>query len=168
MRKQCLLLGFVGLLAISALAQNIMDPAGAKFFDEAVVRDGNQKCRPSCQVCTNLSACTMPASSAAWYQNGNFNPAKRTKELSKRLNLTPDQQSQMLDTLQSTKSQLEAVRSDRSLSRKVRNCKLALIRQASNDQISAFLEKKQNARLERIRRGYTPYVDPFSGSWGPP
>jgi predicted GIY-YIG superfamily endonuclease len=65
-----------------------------------------------------------------WYQNGHFDPAKRTKELSKQLKLTADQQSQMLDTLESTKSQLEAVRSDRSLSRKARNCKLALIRQA--------------------------------------
>jgi predicted GIY-YIG superfamily endonuclease len=158
MLKQCLLLstlGFAGLIAVSALAQDIMDPAGAKFFDEnAVVRDGNQKCVPSCRVCTNLRACTMPAASAAWYQNGHFDPAKRTEELSKRLKLTSEQQSQMLDTLESTKSQLEAVRSDRSLSRKVRNCKLALIRQASNDQMRAFLEKKQNATLVRIRNAY--------------
>ena len=89
-----------------------------------------------------------------WYQNGHFDPAKRTKELSKQLKLTADQQSQMLDTLESTKSQLEAVRSDRSLSRKVRNCKLALIRQASNDQINAFLEKKQNTTFFRIRAAY--------------
>ena len=43
MLRQCLLLSalaFVGLLAVSALAQNIMDPAAAKFFDDAVVRNG--------------------------------------------------------------------------------------------------------------------------------
>jgi hypothetical protein len=61
---------------------------------------------------------------------------------------------------------LEAARSDRSLSRKVRNCKLALIRQASNDQISAFLEKKQNATLARIR-SYKYNVDRSPVNWGP-
>ena len=145
MLKQCLLLsalGFVGLIAVSALAQNILIPATG------------QKCVPLCRVCTSLRACTMPVASREWYENGHFDPAKRTEELSKRLKLTAEQQSQMLDTLESTKSQLEAVRSDQSLSRKVRNCKLALIRQASNDQIRAFLEKKQNAKLERIRNSY--------------
>ena len=157
MLRQCLLLSalaFVGLLAVSALAQNIMDPAAAKFFDDAVVRDGNQKCVPRCRVCTSLRACTVPVASPEWYQNGDFDPAKRTEQLAKRLKLTVDQQSQMLDILESTKSQLEAVRSDRSLSRKVRNCKLALIRQASNDQINAFLEKKQNTTFFRIRAAY--------------
>jgi hypothetical protein len=153
MLKQCLLLsalGFVGLIAVSALGQNIMDPAGAKFFDDAAVRNGNRRC--PCVDHASVCGCVRTsASSPEWYQNGHFDPAKRTKELTKQLKLTADQQSQMLDTLKSTKSQLEAVRSDRSLSRKVRNCKLAFVRQASNDQISAFLEKKQNATLARMR-----------------
>ena len=149
MLRQCptvLTLVFVALLAISAGAQNIMD---------------NQKCPPPLCECVPTSApgqCSKwspnRVSSPEWYQNGHFDPAKRTEQLSKRLELTADQQSQMLDTLESTKSQLDAVRSDRSLSRKVRNCELALIRQASNDQISAFLEKKQNATLVRIRNAY--------------
>ncbi len=168
MLRQCPILPtlvFVGLLAVSAVAQNPGDPAN--IANNANIMD-SQKRRPLCQACTNLRACTMPVASPEWYQNGNFDPAKRTKELSKQLKLTADQQSQMLDTLESTKSQLEAGRSDRSLSRKVRNCKLALIRQASDNQIRAFLEEKQYAKLVRIRRPYTPYVDPFSGSWGPP
>jgi len=157
MLKQCLLLSalvLVGLIAVSALAQNSDnpgDPANVANVANIPTITDNQKRRPLCRECTNLRACTMPASSPEWYQNGRFDPAKRTKELSKQLKLTSYQQSQMLDTLESTKSQLEAVRSDRSLSRKVRNCKLAVIRQASNDQISAFLEKKQNATLARIR-----------------
>jgi hypothetical protein len=153
MLKQCLLLsvlGFVGLIAVCALAQNIMDPAGAKFVNDAGVRERNQKC--PCVDHSQVCGCVRTSgSSPEWYQNGRFDPAKRTKELSKQLKLTSYQQSQMLDTLESTKSQLEAVRSDRSLSRKVRNCKLAFVRQASNDQVSAFLEKKQNATLARMR-----------------
>jgi hypothetical protein len=112
------------------------------------------------RVCTNLRI--VPRVVSEW----TFRSGERTKELSKQLKLTADQQSQMLDTLDSTKSQLEAVRSDRSLSRKVRNCKLALIRQASNDQISAFLEKKQNAKLARIR-SYKYNVDRSPVNWGP-
>jgi hypothetical protein len=83
-------------------------------------------------------------------------PAKRTERLSMQLKLTANQQSQMLDTLESAKSQLEAVRSDRSLSlsRRVRKCKLALTGQASNDQIRAFLDNKQNAKLMRIENSY--------------
>jgi predicted GIY-YIG superfamily endonuclease len=157
MLKQCLLLsalGLIGLIAVSAVAQNPGDPADiANVANIPSIMD-NQKRRPLCRVCTNLRACTMPVASPAWYQKGHLDPAKRTEELSKRLKLTADQQSQMLDTLESTKSQLEAVRSDRSLSRKVRNCKLALIRQASNDQINAFLEKKQDATFFRIRAAY--------------
>jgi hypothetical protein len=154
MLKQCLLLSalvFIGLISVSAVAQNPGDPANIANVGNIT---NNQKGRPFCRVCTNLRACTIPVSSAAWYQNGHLDPAKRTEELSKRLKLTADQQSQMLDTLESTKSQLEAVQSDRSLSRKVRNCQLALIRRASNDQMRAFLEEKQNATLERIRAAY--------------
>jgi len=170
MLKRCLLLStlaFVGLLAISAVAQNPGDPANIAN-NANIIHFHNQKGRPLCRECTNLHACNMPESYSAWYQNGHFDPAKRTEQLSKRLKLTADQQSQMLDTLESTKSQLEAERSDRSLSRKVRNCKLALIRQASDDQIRALLEEKQYAKLVRIRSPYTPYVDPFSGGPGPP
>jgi hypothetical protein len=170
MLKQCLLLSVLGLVtvfAISAVAQNPGDPANIAN-NANIIHFHNQNRRPLCQECANLHACTTPESSSAWYQNGHFDPAKRTKQLSKRLKLTADQQSQMLDSLESTKSQLEAVRSDRFLSRKVRNCKLALIRQASEDQIRGFLEEKQYAKLERILRGYVYEVDPFSGGQGPP
>ena len=174
MLRQCPIvptLVFVGLIAVSAVAQNPSDPANIANTANTANIMRNQKCpcemdNQKCPLCECVSTsargpCSKwwkwspnQVSSAAWYQNGHFDPAKRTEELSKRLKLTADQQSQMLDTLESTKSQLEAVRSDRSLSRKVRNCKLALIRQASNDQISAFLEKKQDATLVRIRAAY--------------
>lgn len=138
------ILGFVGLIAVSAVAQNVR---------------GNQKC-PLCNCVPSSARPRCAVSSPAWYENGHFDPAKRTQKLSRQLKLTADQQSQMLDTLESTKSQLEAVRSDRSLSRKVRNCKLALIRQASNDRIRALLDKQQNAQLRQIR-SYVYNFDPY-------
>jgi hypothetical protein len=151
-------LGFVGLIAVSALAQNIAD---------------NRKCASclcecGCVPISGRAPCALASRVAwpYWYNNGHFDPAKKTTELSKELKLTADQQSQMLDTLESAKSRLEAVHSDRFLSRKARNCKLALIRQASNDQISAFLDKKQNAELARWRSGaynFDRSGDPIGG-----
>ena len=153
---------FIGLIAVSAVAQSPGDPANIANTMNTVDFH-NQKC--PCVDHTQPCGCARTSgSSPEWYQNGHFDPAKRAKELSKQLKLTPDQQSQMLDTLESTKSQLEAVRSDRSLSRKVRNRKLALIRQASNAQICAFLEKEQNAKLVRIRNSYA-YHDSSPPNW---
>ena len=150
-------LGFVGLVAVSVVAQNPGDPANIANVA------GNQKCELCERVPSSLRE-PYAIASPEWYKNGHFDPAKRTQKLSRQLKLTADQQSQMLDTLESTKSQLEAVWSDRSLSRKVRNRKLALIRQASNDQIRAFLEKEQNAKLVRIRNSYA-YHDSSPPNW---
>jgi len=141
-------LGFVGLIAVSAVAQNVT---------------GNQKCALcECVPSSTRAACSI--SSPEWYENRHFDPAKRTEKLSMQLKLTANQQSQMHNTLESAKSQLEAVRSDRSLSRRVRKCKLALIRQASNDQIRAFLDNKQNAKLVRIENSYA-YHDETPTNW---
>jgi hypothetical protein len=156
---------FIGLIAVSAVAQSPGDPANIANTMNTVDFH-NQKC--PCVDHTQPCGCARTSgSSPEWYQNGHFDPAKRAKELSKQLKLTADQQSQMLDTLESTKSQLEAVRSDRSLSRKARNCKLAVIRRASNEQISAFLDQKQNAKLARIR-SYAYNVDRSPAVWTSP
>jgi hypothetical protein len=158
MLKQCLLLSALGLIAVSALAQNPGDPANIANVPNIM---DSQNCP---RVPTSArGSCTK--FSPEWYQYG-FDPAKRTKELSKQLKLTADQQSQMLDTLESTKSQLEAVRSDRSLSRSARDYKLALIRRTSNCQINAFLDKKQNAKFVRIQ-SYAYNVDRSPANWGP-
>jgi hypothetical protein len=128
-------LGSRRLIAVSPRAQNIM---------------GKQKCA-LCDCLPVPARAPCAVASPEWYENGHFDPAKRTKELSKQLKLTADRQSQMLHTLESAKLQFESVRSDRSLSRKVCKCSLGLIRQASNDQMSAFLDKKQNTEFARMR-----------------
>src|SRR5580692_9245906 len=156
-------LGFVGLVAVSVVAQNPGDPANIANVADIANVAGNQKCE-LCERAPSSLREPYSVASPEWYKNGHFDPAKRTQKLSRQLKLTADQRSQMLDTLESTKSQLEAVWSDRSLSRKVRNRKLALIRQASNDQIRAFLEKEQNAKLVRIRNSYA-YHDSSPPNW---
>jgi hypothetical protein len=146
--RKCLLaltLGFVGLVALSAVAQNV---------------PRNQSC-VSCE-CSSSAGSPCPVAFTVWYGNGYFNPVKQEKKLSKLLKLTADQQSPVLDALKSAQSQLEALRSAPSLSRRVRKCKLALVRQASNDQIRAFLDKKQNARLVWMQ---TPYPVSSDTMW---
>jgi hypothetical protein len=156
-------LGFVGLVAVAVVAQNPGDPANIANVADIANVAGNPKCE-ACERAPRSVREPYSVASPEWYKNGHFDPAKRTKKLSRQLKLTADQQSQMLDTLESTKSQLEAAWSDRSLSRKVRNRKLALIRQASNAQICAFLEKEQNAKLVRIRNSYA-YHDSSPPNW---
>src|SRR5580692_4051838 len=151
-------LGFVGLVAVSVVAQNPGDPANIANVA------GNQKCE-LCERAPSSLREPYAVASPEWYKNGHFDPAKRTQKLSKQLKLTADQQSQMLNTLESAKSQLETARSDRSLSRRVRKCKLAMIRQASNDQIRAFLDNKQNAKLVRIENSYAYRVETPANWW---
>jgi hypothetical protein len=130
-------LGFVGLAALSAVAQNVA---------------GNQNCVP-CE-CSNSAGSRCPVTFTIWYGNGHFDPAKQEKKLSKLLKLTADQQSQVLNVLTSAKSQLDALRSNPSLSRGVRTCELGRVRHASNDQIRSLLDKKQNAKLVWMQKSY--------------
>jgi hypothetical protein len=130
-------LGFVGLAALSAVAQNVA---------------GNQNCVP-CE-CSNSAGSRCPVTFTIWYGNGHFDPAKQEKKLSKLLKLTADQQSQVLNVLTSAKSQLDALQSDPSLSRRERTCELGRVRHASNDQIRSLLDKKQNAKLVWMQKSY--------------
>jgi hypothetical protein len=128
MLKQCLLLsalGFIGFVACSAVGQNPV---------------GNRKCVP-CDCLPRAARVPCAQASPDWYGNGH-DPAKQTKILTKELKLTADQESQVLYDLKSAKSQLEAVRSDNSLSKRDRKCKIASNVQASDDQIRAFLDTK--------------------------
>ena len=136
MLRECLLatiLCVLGLGATSAGAQNVA--ANPSFLP--------CECVPSSP--TRSCAQTI----AIWYMktNGHFDPTTQEKKLSKLLKLTSEQQSQVLDVLKSAKAQLEALRSDPSLSKRVRKCRAASVRQASNDQIRALLDKKQDAKL---------------------
>jgi len=55
-------------------------------------------------------------------------PAKRTAELTKQLNLTSDQQGKVLSALQSEHSQMESLHQDTSLSQQDRHAKMVDIR----------------------------------------
>jgi len=136
---RALIWGVVGLVASSAAAQNV---------------GGNQSFLP-CECAPSPRPCTV--TEGIWYMkpNGHFDPAKQEKNLSKLLKLTAEQQSQVLDVLKSARAQLEAMRSDPSLSSSVRKCRVALVREASNDQIRELLDKKQDAKLMYMQTPHT-------------
>ena len=78
-------------------------------------------------------------------------PAKRTEMLTTQLKLTSDQQSKVLEILKSEQSQMENLRSDSSASREDRRSKMMEIRKASNDQIRALLDSKQQKKWDAMQ-----------------
>ena len=80
-----------------------------------------------------------------------FDPAKRTEMLTKELKLTSDQQPKVLEILKSEQSQMETLRSDSSAAQEDRGSKMMDIRKASNDQIRALLDSKQQKKWDEMQ-----------------
>jgi protein CpxP len=108
--------------------------------------------------------------------HGGPDPERRTAELTKRLNLTSDQQAKVLSALQSEKSQMESVHQDSSLSQQDRHAKMMDIRTATDSQIRGVLDSNQQQKWDRMQsqreqrmgnHGGTP-PDANSGQQAPP
>jgi len=80
-----------------------------------------------------------------------MDPAKRTEMLTKELKLTSDQQPKVLEILKSEQSQMESLRSDSSAAQDDRRSKMMELRKASNDQIRALLDSKQQKKWDEIQ-----------------
>lgn len=91
-----------------------------------------------------------PAGEEHGYGHRHFDPQKHTEMLTKQLKLTSDQQPKVLDILKSQQSQMEALRSDTSLSQDDRRAKMMDIHKASNDQIRALLDPNQQKKWDAI------------------
>jgi protein CpxP len=82
---------------------------------------------------------------------GPMDPAQRTQELTKKLNLTSDQQTKVQQILQSESSQMESLRSDSSLSQQDRHSKMMDIHQAGDTQIRALLDPDQQKKWDAMQ-----------------
>jgi protein CpxP len=80
-----------------------------------------------------------------------MDPAKRTAELTKKLNLTSDQQSKVQSILESQKSQMESLRQDSSMSQQDRRAKMMDIHTKSSDQIRAALNSDQQKKWDEMQ-----------------
>ncbi len=79
-------------------------------------------------------------------------PNRQLHMLAKRLNLTGDQQNQILPILTNRGQQMESLRSDTSLSPKDRHAKMRSIREDSDAQIRAVLNDQQKQAYEQMQQ----------------
>jgi protein CpxP len=73
------------------------------------------------------------------------------KHLSKKLNLTSDQQAKLKPILEDQRKQMEAVHNDSSLSREDKFSKMQALRQSSDTQIKGVLTDEQSKSFDKMR-----------------
>jgi hypothetical protein len=92
-----------------------------------------------------------------------MDPAKRTAELTKKLNLTSDQQSKVQNILQSEKSQMESLHQDSSTSQQDRRAKMMDIHKTSSDQIRALLDSTQQKKWDEMQAKREQWMEKRGG-----
>jgi Spy/CpxP family protein refolding chaperone len=105
---------------------------------------------------------TAPASQSqdqsAAPQNGRHagrhqvDPNKEVQHLAKKLNLTADQQNQILPILTDRQNQMKSLRNDSSLSRQDRQAKFRTIREESDTKIRAVLNDDQKKTYDQMQQ----------------
>jgi len=78
-------------------------------------------------------------------------PSQQLRRLTKRLNLTSEQQDQLLPILTDRQQQMTALLSDSSLSAQDRHAKMRALRADSDSKIKAVLNDSQKQQYEQIR-----------------
>jgi protein CpxP len=77
-------------------------------------------------------------------------PNRQVRMLTKRLNLTDSQQSQILQILTERDQQMEAIRNDRSLSPQDRRQKMMALRQDTDAKVKATLDDNQKQSYDQL------------------
>jgi Spy/CpxP family protein refolding chaperone len=77
-------------------------------------------------------------------------PNRQVKMWSKRLNLTADQQSQILPILTNRQQQIAGIQSDNSLSAQDRHAKIRAVREDSDAKIRALLNDSQKQAYDQM------------------
>jgi Spy/CpxP family protein refolding chaperone len=93
----------------------------------------------------------QPAQGNGGGHHGSPDPAQRTQELTKKLNLTSEQQPKVQEILQSEHSQMESLHQDTSLSQQDRHTKMMDIRKSSDAQIRALLDSTQQKKWDEMQ-----------------
>lgn len=87
-----------------------------------------------------------------WAGRHEADPAKQVQHLTKKLNLTADQQNQILPILQNRQQQMESLRNDTSLSAEDRRAKFKAIREDSDAKIRAVLTDDQKKTYDQMQQ----------------
>jgi periplasmic protein CpxP/Spy len=108
---------------------------------------------------------TAPPQQDGGRHHPGMDPERRTAELTKKLNLTPDQQTKVKSTLESAKSQMESLRGS-STSQQDRHAKMMDIRSTANSQIRSILDAGQQKKFDQIQEKQEERMESRHG--GPP
>lgn len=81
-----------------------------------------------------------------------MDPQQQVKRLTKRLNLTADQQNQILPILTDQQQQMKSIFSDSSLSPQDRHAKVQAVRQDSDTKIKAVLTDSQKQTWDQMQQ----------------
>jgi protein CpxP len=101
--------------------------------------------------------------------HGPPDPAERTRELTRHLKLTSDQQTKVQDALVSQRSQMVSLHQDTSLSQQDRRSKMMEIRKSTDDQIRGFLDSNQQKKWDEMQaRREQKMESRRGGQQGPP
>jgi periplasmic protein CpxP/Spy len=130
----------IGATALSALPAMAQDPSAPPPQDQAGPRHGGQGGMRGNQV----------------------------EFLTKKLNLTPDQVTQMKAIDDSTRQQMMALRSDTSLTPDEKKPKMTAIHQASQDKIRALLTDDQKTKFDALQAQMRERRGDHGGGDGPP
>jgi protein CpxP len=94
---------------------------------------------------------SQPSQENGGRHHGMPDPAQRTAELTKQLNLTSDQQAKVQEALQSERSQMESLHQDSSLSQQDRRAKMMEIRKSTDAQIRGLLDTNQQKKWDEMQ-----------------
>ena len=85
-------------------------------------------------------------------KHGKQDPATRVQKMSKKLNLSSDQQTKVQGILESQQQQMQSLRQDTSLSAQDRKAKAAELRQSTANQIRASLNADQQKKFDEMEK----------------
>jgi len=93
---------------------------------------------------------SMPAKGNG-HMHGDFDPAQRTQHLSKKLNLTADQQTKVQGLFESEQSQMQNLHQDSSMSQQDRRSKMMEIHKTTDTQVRALLDSTQQKKWDEMQ-----------------
>lgn len=85
-------------------------------------------------------------------------PVRRTRELTKQLNLNSDQQSKVLAALESQRTQMDGLRQDTSLSQQDRRARMGAVHNSTNDQIRGLLDSSQQQKWDQMEAKHEQWM----------
>ncbi len=94
----------------------------------------------------------QPAQGSQYAGRHEADPNTQVQKLSKRLNLTGDQQNQLLPILTARQQQMQSIRSDSSLSPQDRHAKMRTVREDSESRIRALLTDSQRQTYDQMQQ----------------